>query len=317
MRTKNYLFFAFLCIVSIIILNSIASPSIEKQFDFKFTKETLTQLSGSPAFILLGLGYTLILFIGIINIFNFLIIKFAKKPLLDIKEAEQKFPLDAENTSKLIFFITFYVLVMDLISIFLIHSPLNPNPLNLSVFLNFAIEIGIIIMIFMFISKQSLGININTLYLPSLLKVYTAVLPLTILALLLNTFILEILGIQPSLNPAIGLFFLLKHKLFIFILMVEIVIFAPIAEELFFRAFIYKFMKKKFSFFLSALFTSLIFAFIHRATLHILPLLILSFALCYLYEKTQNILTPITLHAIHNFLNLSFLIAIKNTVGRL
>ncbi|UCG34937.1 MAG: CPBP family intramembrane metalloprotease [Candidatus Omnitrophota bacterium] len=311
---KKYLFFAFLCISCIILLHSFVSPPIEEKFDFKLTKESLKQISGSPAFILLGFGYTFIFFIGIINVFHFSIIKFARKPLLDIREAKQKFPLDATNASKLLFFITLYVLAVDLITIFLIRPPLTLSPLNLSVSLNFAVEIGIIIIIFMFIPKQSLGININTVHFPSLLKIYTALLPLTILALLLNTFILEKLGIHPTLNPAIGLFFLLKHKFFIFILMVEIVIFAPIAEELFFRAFIYKFMKKRFSFFLSTLFTSFIFAIVHRATIHILPLLILSFALCYLYEKTQIILTPIFLHAIHNFLNLSFLVVIKNTL---
>ncbi len=315
MRTKNYLFLALLCLACIIFLHSFASLPVEEKFDLKLDKEIIKQAADSPAFVFLGLGYTFIFFIGIINIFHFLLRKLKKKPLLDITESEIKFPLDTTNTSKLLFFIMFYVLLVDLINIFLMRSPLKLDPLNLSVLLNFAIELGVVIILFTFISKQFLMANIDKIYFPSLIKTYTTVLPLAIFALLLNTFILEILGIEPTLNPAIGLFFLLKHKLFIFILIIEIAIIAPVAEELFFRAFIYKLMKKRFSFFFAALFTSLIFAFIHRATLHILPLLVLSFTLCYIYEKTQNILTPIILHAIHNFLNLAFLIVIKNTVS--
>ena len=143
------------------------------------------------------------------------------------------------------------------------------------------------------------------------LKLYTALLPILMISFFLNSSILQILGIKPTINPAIDLFLLLKNRFYIGIMILQIVIIAPIAEELLFRGLIFKLLRKKYSFFAAAATSSIIFALIHRASLNILPLFVISFVFAYLYEKTQNIATPMILHSIHNTINLSLLIGLK------
>jgi membrane protease YdiL (CAAX protease family) len=51
------------------------------------------------------------------------------------------------------------------------------------------------------------------------------------------------LGIEPTINPAIGVFLSLKDKFLLSLLSLQIVIFGPIAEELFFRGFLYRWIR--------------------------------------------------------------------------
>ena len=92
----------------------------------------------------------------------------------------------------------------------------------------------------------------------------------------------------------------------------SVVIFAPIVEELVFRVGVYGGMRKKFSVPVSVLVSALSFAMMHV----IISLLSGNFAdlifvvayavpgaiLCLAYEKTDNILVPITVHWINNLI---------------
>ncbi|HWF19879.1 MAG TPA: type II CAAX endopeptidase family protein [Verrucomicrobiae bacterium] len=82
------------------------------------------------------------------------------------------------------------------------------------------------------------------------------------------------------------------------------VVLAPVAEEIFFRGILYAAIKQ-FGFPRLALWGSaLIFATIHLTPAIFVPLLLLSLILVWLYEKTDNLLAPITAHAVFNGINL-------------
>lgn len=88
---------------------------------------------------------------------------------------------------------------------------------------------------------------------------------------------------------------------------IALVVLAPIVEEVVFRGFLFTSLRKKMTFFWATLVTSLLFASPHLlATSEGLlwvagvDTLVLSFALCYLREKTGALWAPIIVHAIKN-----------------
>jgi membrane protease YdiL (CAAX protease family) len=81
------------------------------------------------------------------------------------------------------------------------------------------------------------------------------------------------------------------------------VVLAPVAEELFFRGIIYAAIKQ-FGYPRLALWGSaLIFGIVHLTAAIFVPLVLLSLVLVWLYETTDNLLAPITAHAVFNGIN--------------
>jgi membrane protease YdiL (CAAX protease family) len=82
---------------------------------------------------------------------------------------------------------------------------------------------------------------------------------------------------------------------------------APVGEETLFRGFLYPTVKQAGFPKLALWVTSLGFAAIHANVEIFLPLLVLSLLLTLLYEKTNNLLAPITAHAVFNAVQLIYL----------
>lgn len=81
------------------------------------------------------------------------------------------------------------------------------------------------------------------------------------------------------------------------------VVIAPIAEETLFRGILYPTIKQH-GFPRAALWgTSVLFALIHCNLAVFLPLLMMALLLVWLYEKTDNLLAPVTAHVIFNAVN--------------
>lgn len=81
------------------------------------------------------------------------------------------------------------------------------------------------------------------------------------------------------------------------------VVLAPIAEEIFFRGILYTAIKQSGYPRLALWGSAFIFAFIHLTLAIFVPLVLLSLVLIWLYEKTDNLLAPITAHAVFNGIN--------------
>jgi hypothetical protein len=78
------------------------------------------------------------------------------------------------------------------------------------------------------------------------------------------------------------------------------VVLAPLSEELFFRAFLYRSLKGYMSPTMAAIVSSVFFAGMHFNWHSFLPLFVLGFWLCRTYQKTGNLWAPIILHAFFN-----------------
>lgn len=96
---------------------------------------------------------------------------------------------------------------------------------------------------------------------------------------------------------------------------ISLVVLPPVAEETIFRGFMFKGLRSKLSFAVSAVITSLFFAMGHLQIGQGTPLLwvagidtfTLSLVLCYVREKTDSIWPTIGIHAVKNFIAFSLL----------
>ena len=84
---------------------------------------------------------------------------------------------------------------------------------------------------------------------------------------------------------------------------------APIAEEIFFRGFIYQAFRNSFGIWGGAILSGLVFGAIHFEFFKLVQLAILGVILALLFEKTQSLWPPIMLHAINNTLAFIYLMA--------
>jgi len=161
--------------------------------------------------------------------------------------------------------------------------------------------LSILTILFLFGGK-SFGLKMHKLRIPiaSGLKSYIALLPILALVLFLNILIFKFFDLKPQ--PLTSVTFMLKQKsaMNLIVLFLEAVILAPVFEELFFRGILYGFLRKRFSFGFSSLVSGMIFSLLHGNAFAFIPIVILGISLAYLYERTKDIVFPISLHLIHN-----------------
>ena len=87
------------------------------------------------------------------------------------------------------------------------------------------------------------------------------------------------------------------------------VVLAPAAEEFIFRGMLYPFVKQLGYPRMAWVGVSFVFALIHLNGAIFFPLFALALVLTWLYEKTDNLLAPITAHALFNAVNFTLLLA--------
>lgn len=92
-------------------------------------------------------------------------------------------------------------------------------------------------------------------------------------------------------------------------LVISIILIAPIIEEIVFRSFIYRLIKRYTNILLSSLLTALLFGLIHDNILAFTILFMLSIFLTYMYEKYGNLMYSILTHMFFNTLMLIFIIS--------
>lgn len=86
-------------------------------------------------------------------------------------------------------------------------------------------------------------------------------------------------------------------------------IIAPIAEETFFRGFVYPALRKKLGVWAGIWTTALIFALFHARVWMIIPVAAMGAALGLLYEQEKSLGPPIMLHSLNNLLSLIIIYA--------
>jgi membrane protease YdiL (CAAX protease family) len=78
------------------------------------------------------------------------------------------------------------------------------------------------------------------------------------------------------------------------------VIIAPVAEEIVFRGYIYKAFRDRFKPSYAIVLSAALFSVLHLELLATVQLFVIGIALAYVYEKTGNLMAPITLHVLNN-----------------
>lgn len=78
------------------------------------------------------------------------------------------------------------------------------------------------------------------------------------------------------------------------------VIIAPIAEEIIFRGYLYKAFRDRFKPSYAIVLSAALFSVLHLELLATIQLFVVGIALAYVYEKTGNLMAPMTLHVLNN-----------------
>ncbi|WP_275899687.1 CPBP family intramembrane glutamic endopeptidase [Bacillus piscicola] len=107
----------------------------------------------------------------------------------------------------------------------------------------------------------------------------------------------EILGIPPGSENTKEILDMVKM---VPVFAVVVAIIGPILEEIVFRKVIFGAFYKRLNFFLSALFSSIIFAVVHFDFTHLLIYAAVGFTFSFLYVKTGRIIVPIIAHVSMN-----------------
>jgi len=316
------LFLLVVFLLNVFVYPSHTSPVESLQFDINPAKginNPIKYLASFAAMLMIVLLYLSIITAGIVNLIIAINRKNNKQPVIHMHdEPEKTFPISLDDATRLFFHIISLLLLVYLGEIFIFRVVLRDKTfsdltmLNFSLFSNVIIEATTILLTLRLFSESFLGLRVKKSFFVTLLKIYTATVPLLLITALINNFLAKLINVPTAINPAVEILLKISDKPTIFALFLQAAILAPLSEELFFRGFLYKMFRTKHTFFISASVTSLFFAVIHGTPQDILPLAILGAALCYVYEKTQDITVPVIMHALHNSLSLTYLLVMKS-----
>ncbi|HEX2267153.1 MAG TPA: CPBP family intramembrane glutamic endopeptidase, partial [Actinomycetota bacterium] len=81
-----------------------------------------------------------------------------------------------------------------------------------------------------------------------------------------------------------------------------VVVVAPIGEEIFFRGFLHKALRRRLPMWGAAVLSSILFGLVHVHPLLIPALFVVGLGLALLYERQQSLLAPVVAHATFNVL---------------
>jgi hypothetical protein len=137
---------------------------------------------------------------------------------------------------------------------------------------------------------------------------FLVVLPVVLLLQWASISALEKLGLPSENQAAVELLTNAHSGWTIVYLGVFAVVIAPVAEEFIFRGMLFPFLKQLGKPGLAWFGASALFALIHLNAPTFVPLFVFALALTWLYEWTDNLLAPITAHALFNAANLAFLL---------
>jgi membrane protease YdiL (CAAX protease family) len=125
--------------------------------------------------------------------------------------------------------------------------------------------------------------------------------------LYLVTELLTAIGQPPPVAPAEQAIELLDPWLIV----ATIVIFAPIAEELFFRGVVFNAWLREAGRPWAYVGSAALFAAIHLSLVSLLPIFLLGLALAWVYERTRSLLAPIVMHATVNGISVALALAVR------
>jgi len=127
------------------------------------------------------------------------------------------------------------------------------------------------------------------------------------IVLFLVSELLARIGRPPPVGPAEQAIALLDPWL----VTVAIVVFAPIAEELFFRGIVFNAWLREAGRTWAYIGSAALFAAIHLSLESLLPIFLLGLALAWVYQRMGNLIAPITMHATVNGISVAIALAVR------
>ncbi len=234
-----------------------------------------------------------------------------KKPVFPASGGSIALPYDDGYNAKIVTLASAGIFFSSLVMFLFAYVRPDANWPRATIFYNIFLEIFTLLILMRYIRLSQLGVRKTPVLIYATLGLYAASIWLLFPAAFINHAVVSKFGIKSSLNPAIPLFFMLENDSTQYLLLFQIVILGPVVEELFFRGFLFGWLRKKMPFVLAALCVSALFSVIHRTHNVVLPLFILSFLLCFLYERTHNMANSILFHSFHNFMGCLVLFGLK------
>lgn len=101
------------------------------------------------------------------------------------------------------------------------------------------------------------------------------------------------------------------------LVVLSVVILAPIAEEVFFRGVVFNALRREGGRRWAFVGSAVLFGAIHLSLVLFLPLLLLGLALAWIYERTNNLLAPIAMHATVNGISVILALLVRFDLVRL
>jgi hypothetical protein len=141
---------------------------------------------------------------------------------------------------------------------------------------------------------------------------YLALLPVLAVIMAVTYFIIEQIQYRPPVQPIVEVFLEEEQTSVLWMSTVFAAVFGPVAEEIFFRGFMYPAVKKKAGVFTGIVVTAGIFAFLHAHLVGFAPIFALGILLAYLFEKTGSLVSSITVHIAHNLAMVILVFMMRN-----
>ena len=143
---------------------------------------------------------------------------------------------------------------------------------------------------------------------------YLALIPVLVVIMAGTYYVVKSIGYEPPVQPIVEVFMKEKETSILWMSALFAAIFGPIAEEIFFRGFMYPAVRKKWGIAAGVIGTSVLFSLLHTHIVGFLPILALGMLLAYLYEKTGSLVVPMAVHMIHN-VGMVVLVFLMRSVG--
>jgi uncharacterized protein len=143
---------------------------------------------------------------------------------------------------------------------------------------------------------------------------YIALVPVLVGIMAATYFVVKKIGYEPPVQPIVDVFMKEKETSILWMSAVFAAIFGPVAEEIFFRGFMYPVVREKWGITAGIIGTSVIFSLLHAHIVGFLPIMALGVLLAYLYEKTGSLIVPMAVHMAHN-LGMVVLVFLMRSVG--
>lgn len=228
---------------------------------------------------------------------------------------------DIIRASIIIIFIGYIIAITEgyLLKIFKADMDMNFRMIANTFFID--LFAGIVVLYFAIVKHrgrlESLGLKFSSFSrnIVSGITAYIFIIPLLLAILFISVWLLNLLGYTPPPQPVLEAFMGEKRSGALMFLTIFVVVFGPIAEEIFFRGFMYSAVKKRLGILGAALLSASIFSLLHTNIIGFLPIMALGVLLAYLYETTGSLVAPIAVHVLHNSIIVAFVFFIKEVVS--